>query len=35
VGFSILLVLVMIYRPQGLMGSRGMFKPKRGAAAVK
>jgi branched-chain amino acid transport system permease protein len=35
VGFSILLVLVMIYRPQGLMGSRGMFKLKRGTAAVK
>jgi branched-chain amino acid transport system permease protein len=35
VGFSILLVLVMIYRPQGLMGSRGMFKFRRRAAAAK
>jgi branched-chain amino acid transport system permease protein len=35
VGFSILLVLVMLYRPQGLMGSRGMFKFKRGPAAAK
>jgi branched-chain amino acid transport system permease protein len=35
VGFSILLVLVMIYRPQGLMGSRGMFKLKRRAAVAK
>jgi branched-chain amino acid transport system permease protein len=35
VGFSILLVLVMIYRPQGLMGSRGMFKIKRRAAVAK
>jgi branched-chain amino acid transport system permease protein len=35
VGFSILLVLVMIYRPQGLMGTRGMFKLKRSAAVAK
>lgn len=35
VGFSILLVLVMIYRPQGLMGSRGMFKFGRRAAVAK
>ncbi len=34
VGFSILLVLVMIYRPQGFLGSRG-FKMKRGAAVAK
>ena len=35
VGFAILLVLVMIYRPQGLMGSRGMFKTKRKAVVAK
>jgi branched-chain amino acid transport system permease protein len=35
VGFSILLVLVMLYRPQGLMGSRGMFKLKRRTAVAK
>jgi branched-chain amino acid transport system permease protein len=35
VGFSILLILVMIYRPQGLMGSRGMFKFKRSTAVAK
>jgi branched-chain amino acid transport system permease protein len=35
VGFSILLVLVMIYRPQGLMGALDMLRWKRKAAVAK
>jgi branched-chain amino acid transport system permease protein len=35
VGFSILLVLVMLYRPQGLMGAGEMFRLKRKAAVAK
>src|SRR6187549_2820271 len=35
VGFSILLVLVMLYRPQGLMGAAEMFRTKRKAAVAK
>ena len=35
VGFSILLVLVMLYRPQGLLGTREMFRLKRRAAVAK
>jgi branched-chain amino acid transport system permease protein len=35
VGFSVLLVLVMLYRPQGLMGVGELFRLKRKTAAVK
>jgi branched-chain amino acid transport system permease protein len=35
VGFSILLVLIMIYRPQGLMGAWELFRAKRRTALVK
>jgi branched-chain amino acid transport system permease protein len=35
VGFSILLVLVMLYRPQGLMGVWELLRLKRRAVAVK
>jgi len=35
VGFSILLVLVMLYRPQGLMGAGEMFRTKRKAVVAK
>ena len=35
VGFSILLVLVMLYRPQGLMGAGEMFRLKRKASGRK
>jgi len=35
VGFSILLVLVMLYRPQGLLGTREMFRLRRKPAVAK
>ena len=35
VGFSILLVLVMLYRPQGLMGVWELLRLKRRAEAIK
>lgn len=35
VGFAILLVLIMIYRPQGLMGAWEFFRAKRRTALVK
>ena len=35
VGFSILLVLVMLYRPQGLMGFWELLRPKRSTAIAK
>jgi len=35
VGFSILLVLVMLYRPQGLMGAAEMFRLRRRPAVAK
>jgi branched-chain amino acid transport system permease protein len=33
--FSISLILIMIYRPQGILGGRGMFKGKKKAALGK
>jgi branched-chain amino acid transport system permease protein len=35
VGFSVLLILVMLYRPQGLLGSLGLFHAKRRPAVAK
>lgn len=35
VGFSVLLILVMIYRPQGLMGLLEMMRLRRAASVVK
>jgi branched-chain amino acid transport system permease protein len=35
VGFSILLVLVMLYRPQGLMGASELFRMRRRTAVAK
>jgi ABC-type branched-subunit amino acid transport system permease subunit len=35
VGFSVLLVLVMLYRPQGLMGVGELFRLKRKPAVAR
>ncbi len=35
VNFSILLVLIMIYRPQGLLGAWTLFRPRKAAPAAK
>jgi len=35
VGFSVVLILIMIYRPQGLMGAWQLFRAKRRTALVK
>ena len=35
VNFAVLLVLIMIYRPQGLVGSRRLFRPRQRATVVR